>query len=1090
MTNFLTAMVRNTVFANILMMTIIFGGLLAVVMMVREQFPNFSSDMIRISVPYPGADPEEVEEGICRKIEEAVDGLEGIKEYTTYSSENSGTAMIEVLESYDMDDVKERVRNAIDSISTFPVDAEKPVVAELTIRHEVMTLALSGQMDERTLKEHAEEIRDELRAIPGVSQVEIDGGRPYEIGIEVSEERLRELGLTFNEVASAVRRSSVNMPGGTLRTRGEEIRIRTVGRKYTGAEFAGIVIMARPNGDVITLDQIAEIKDAFEEDPIFSFLNDQPAIVIEVLKTEEEDSLAISAAIQAYIVERSAALPPNVTLSILNDHTDMIRSRINLMLKNGLIGLALVFLILWWFLDFRLSFWAAMGIPISLSGALMVLWLMGETINMISLFGLIMITGIVVDDAIVIAEAIYVHRKNGEGPIKAAVEGVKEVGLPVIAAVLTTVVAFIPLMFVGGIMGKFIRIMPITVIMCLLVSLVEGLILLPAHLNHLPDPNSAHTRGPKFWRKFSAAHRRSSNWIEYHTERLYIPFCTWALKWRYVVFCAAVGVLMLTVGLVQGGVVKMLMFPPVPGNTLTATIEFPNGTPIETTQRAISRMEEAFGELAKTITTFSGEPPVEYVFTLVGSAMGENSSTGSHTGSVRIELVDDTDRDISSTDLELAWEEAIGEIPGAVSLTFSQAQGGPRGRPIEIWLQGESMDTLLAAADDLKAKLATFDGVYQIESDFRPGKNELRLKLKNEARNLGLTVADLAGQVRAGYFGEEAVRLQRGRDDIRVRVRYPEGERSRLAQLDQVRIRTPQGSEVPLWSVADAEYGPGFSTIIRTDGQRRVVVSADVNVTKANAQDILDDLSSGTLTAAADGEAALPFFQQLRAKYHNRLSIALQGEERSRRESLGSLRYGFPLALFGIFVIVATVFRSYVQPLVIMLTVPFGIIGAVLGHILLSTPLSLMSMFGIVALTGVVVNDAIVLIERFNNYMGAGVPFYDALPRAGARRFRAIILTTASTVGGLAPIILETDRQAQWLIPMALSIASGVAFATMLTLVLIPCTLAILNDVRRALYRLKSGAWPTPEAVEPGVLRDVDIKELTAADALSMPISK
>ncbi|GBC63975.1 AcrB/AcrD/AcrF family protein [Desulfonema ishimotonii] len=665
---------------------------------------------------------------------------------------------------------------------------------------------------------------------------------------------------------------------------------------------------------------------------------------------------------------------------------------------------------------------------------------------MISLFGLIMVLGIVVDDAIVVGEAIYVHRQRGDGPLRAAVEGVSEVGMPVITAVITTIVAFLPLAYIKGTMGKFIGILPVVVIACLVISLVECLFLLPAHLSHLPDPNGKKGRRKSF-------RNLAARGLELFVARIYTPFLTQALRWRYVSLCTAISVLMLAIGLVRGGIVKFEAFPELDGFILTANVEFPNGTPPDVTRQAMNHIEAALMEVNDKVKTGSGDPLVVNRMVLCGLGVGEDPGFGSHLGGMYAILLPSERRGIHSKEIEVMWEEAVGTVPGAKSLTIAGMSAGPPGAPIEVWIQGHDMEKILAAADDLMARLRQFDGVYQVRSDFSPGKNELRLALKPEARALGLTVNDLARQVYAGYYGEEAVRLQRGRDDIRVRVRYTAEERSRVSDFEQVRIRTPDGHEVPLLSVADIRFAPGYSAITRTDGMRRVAVSADVDSHRANANEILEKLA---------GE----FFPGLQTDYPG-LYIALQGEKKKMRESFSSLIRGFPLALIGIFIIIATMFRSYVQPFVIMFTVPFGIIGAILGHMLLGYNLSLLSVFGMVALTGVVVNDAIVLIERVNENLAEGMPFVEAIQNGGARRFRAIILTTLSTVGGLLPLITEQDMQAKFLIPMALALAAGVAFATLLTLVLIPSLLVILNDFRRLTWRMIHGVWPAPEAVEP-----------------------
>ena len=1057
----MAAFARNTVFANIVLVMIFIAGGIATISMIRENFPEFSLDMITISVSYPGADPEEVEEGISRKVEEAIEEIEGIKLYTTESSENISTTLIEVKENYDMDDVLDKVRTRVNAISTFPVDAEKPVISELILKDTVMLLYLSGDMPERRIKEWSERIKDEIQQLPEVSQVEILGSREYEISIEVSEERLREYGLTFGDVAAAVRHSSMNLAGGTIRGQGEEIRVRTIGRKYTGEELASIVVLARPEGEVITLGRLARINDGFIEDPINTEINGEPAVLVIVYKTQEDDALIISRAVQDFISKKQQQLPEGSNLKVLYDNTSMLRARIDLLVKNGIIGLAIVFFFLWMFLNARLSFWAGMGIPVSIAGAMAILWAIGGTINMISLFGLIMALGIVVDDAIIVGEAIYVHRKQGKPPLRAALDGVSEVGIPVIAAVITTIVTFIPLLYVGGIMGKFISILPAVVISCLAVSLVECLFLLPAHLSHLPDPNLRNNNLNPLTRGLEAVHRLTSVGMEWFVARVYRSFLSKILYWRYISFFTAISILLLTIGLVRSGILKFEVFPEIDGFIITSTVEFPSGTPPEITENAIKQIDAALLRLAKRTKTLSGEPMIEDRLTLVGQTLEDLPKSGPHLGSVQAILLESERRGVHTKDLMVQWEKEIGPIPGIKSLTFTGLNAGPPGAPIEVWLQGHDMETILTAADDLMDRLAKFEGVYQIRSDFSPGKNEMRLELKPEARSLGLTVDDLARQIYAGYYGDEAVRLQRGRDDVRVRVRYTADERSRISNIKRVRIRTQNGHEVPLTSVANISFAPGYSTITRTDGMRRVAVSAGVDTNKANASEIFAELSSN-------------FFPQLELQ-HPGLHVALQGEQKKMRESFSSLFVGFPIALLGIFIIIATMFRSYTQPFVIMFTVPFGIIGGILGHLLFGFDLSIMSIFGMVALTGIVVNDAIVLIERINENIAEGMPFFEALINGGARRFRAIFLTTISTVGGLAPLIMETDFQARFLIPMALSIAAGVAFATILTLALIPSLLAILSDFRLLAHRLKHGYWPKRVNVEPARDRHVDL---------------
>ncbi len=1057
----LAAFARNTVFANIMLVLIFLAGLLSMGSMTRESFPEFSLDMILINVPYPGADPEEVEEGVSRKIEEALEGLEGLKLIETTSMENVSITRLEVHENYDTDKVMEEVRTKINAISTFPDDAEKPVIEELSVLDPVMLLYVSADMSERRIKEWAEQIKDEIQQIPSISKVSVFGTREYEISIEVSEERLRQYGITFDQVSAAVRRGNLNLGGGTIRTQGEEIRLRTMGRKYTDKELASIVVLAGSDGQIITLDRLAEIKDDFREDPIQGYINGDPAVIIWVSKTPDEDALAIAKDMHHYVKQRQAQLPDGVNLKVLSDLTVMLRDRIDLMVKNGIIGMAIVFLMLYIFLNARLSFWGGMGIPISIAGALVILWGIGGTINMVSLFGFIMVLGVVVDDAIVVGEAIYVHRKLGKPPLKAAVDGVSEVGMPVIAAVLTTIVAFIPLLYVGGIMGKFIAIMPAVVIACLAVSLVECLLMLPAHLSHLPDLSKENGQLNPVTRRLERIHRATSAGMEWFVHRVYKPVLSKVLYWRYISLCAAIAVLLLSLGLVKSGILKFEVMPEIDGFIMTASVEYPNGTPSDVTADTLSYIEAALLRLEKKTRTLSGDPMLQDRVKMIGQTLEDLPRRGPHVGSVQAFLLSSEKRGVTSKELMTRWEEEIGPIPGVKSLTFAGMNTGPPGDPIEIWVQGHHMEEILAASKELMARLDKFEGVYQIRSDHSAGKNEIRLSLKPEARTLGLTVEDLARQIYTGYFGDEALRLQRGRDDVRVKVRYTADERRRLADLDQVRIRTPNGFEVPLRSVADVIYAPGYAEIGRVDGMRRVVVSAGVDTSKANAAEIFAELKAH-------------FFPELMNNYPG-LKVAQQGEQKKMREAFTPLAVGYPMALLGIFIVIATIFRSYAQPVVIMFTVPFGIIGAIIGHLLMGYDLSMISMFGMVALTGVVVNDAIVLIERVNENIAEGMPFFEAIIAGGARRFRAIALTTVSTVGGLAPLIMETDFQARFLIPMALSLAAGVTFATVLTLVLVPSLLVILNDFRLLTHRMRKGYWPKRVEVEPARDRHVDL---------------
>jgi len=1052
--------INHHVLANLVMFIILFSGAVAGFSLLRESFPEINPTMINVVVLFPGADVEEIEEGIAQKIEQAVDGLEGVKRYSTVSSENVCRATVEILDGFPMEKARSLVENAVDSISTFPADAEKPIITELRMNQEILNLTLWGDVSEPTRKELAEEMKDELQSYPEISQVSITGVRAYEITVELSENKLREYGISFQQIDDAVRRDSLNLSGGTLRTRQEQIDIRVKGRKYTGRELSDIIVVTRPSGETITLGDLASIDDGFTEDPVIARFNGKPAVLLTLSKTPDEDTISIAKRGYEYAELKKMTLPDGVHLTAWADGAAVINDRLSITIRNGLIGLLLVLACLWTFLSTRLSFWVAMGIPISMSGSLIILWLTGLTLNSVTLFGMVMVLGIIVDDAIVIAEAVQVRRDLGDGPLMAAVNGIMEVGLPVGVAVCTTILAFIPLGFISGVMGQFMATMAVAIIGALLISLVEALFILPAHLSNLPSQAEKDKRGGIGVKIRSVI----DGSLDYAIHSIYAPVLRFFVLRRYLVLSSGISFLLITGGLVAGGFIKFAPFPKWDDNQIQATIEFPAGTTAETTEAALSKTEQGLHDFISKIGNDDDPDLIEYVFTLSGQKLGQGdgmTATQPHIGQMRVQLLDSNQRSLHSQDILAGWGNEVGIINGALSQSFSSVENGPGGAPIEIWLQGSSTELLRELSKKIRAKLRSYSGVYQIEDSFRPGKRELLIKVKPEARPLGITQEDLARQVYAGFYGLETDRIQRGRDDIRIKIRYADGERSSLGKLNDVRVRTKAGHEVPFYSVASTEFGAGPATIERTNGQRRIKVQADVNEKVANAQEILNDLETN-------------FFPTLYAEYSG-FNISLEGDSRDSRDSIGSLIRLFPIAMIGIFVVIAALFRSYLQPVLVIVTVPFGVIGAALGHAVLGWEVVMFSVFGMMALTGVVVNDAIVLIEAINTEIAKKTPIFDSIVQGGVRRFRAIMLTSLSTIGALVPMIIETDLSAQPLNPMALSLACGVGFATILTLIFIPSMFAILSDVRRIWHFLMKGSWPSREEVEPATHRHKDI---------------
>ncbi|MBN1419184.1 MAG: efflux RND transporter permease subunit [Planctomycetes bacterium] len=1066
MKSLLALAARNNVFANLLLICILAAGGLAAAGLIRELLPIFTADAVRVEVVYPGATPEEVEEGICLKIEEAIEGIEGVKEYYTVANEGVASAVIEMEEDVsDPRKVQNDIRDRVEAIKTYPLDAEKPITTEILLRRRVINVSLSGTASEEVLKEYAETIKDELVAEPGISQVEIVGVRQPEIAIEVAEDKLRAFGLSFDQVAAVVRRAALNLSGGTIRSRHGEIKIRAMGRRYRADEFADIVVLAAPDGALVRLGDIADLRDTFEEITRYGAQDGKRAVLLGVYKTEEEDAIDISRRVRAYVDRKNPSLPGDLHLFPWYDTSKFIGDRLSLLVRNGRQGLALVFLSLWILLGFRLAFWVALGIPVSFAGALAIMAATGQTLNMISLFGLIMTLGIIVDDAIIVGESIAQARERGLPPLAAAVAGVREVAWPVLAAVTTTIVAFLPLFFVKGVMGKFISVLPAVVVAALAVSLIESLFLLPAHLNHLPAPHVPDPRAAREvrvgWRRAPASFRRAIiRAFAAFIDRIYRPLAYTSLRGRYVTLAGMFAIFAIAVGTVLGGHLKFVFFPRLDSELIVASVEFPAGTPADVTQREVDRIAEAIRAMDEEERRTRGHGILLTAWASIGSTLSARPSLappGDNQGGVLVQLVPTEERRMHSEKIIQRWRAAIGTVPDALALTVESEGGGPGGAPIEIRLLGHDMDQLVSCARGIQTALSSYTGVEDIADDFRPGKQELRVRLRPPARTLGITFDDVARQLRQGWYGDEALRIQRGRDDVRVKVRYPEDERRSLGELDAVRIRAPDGREIPFREVAEAKIDRGYASIVRQGGLRRVVVTADVDETRANAREVLGRFESDEMPRILAA--------------HEGVSYSLEGQNEETQRALGSLRQGFVFAALGIFLIVAATFRSYAQTLVILFTIPMGFVGAVIGHLVMGYDLSMMSLFGLVTLAGIVVNDAIVLTERFNENIAEGMPFLPALAEAGCRRFRAIFLTTITTAFGLLPLILERSLQAQYLIPMAVSLAFGVAFATILTLFAVPALIAVLNDLRRFAAWLRSGESRRPEEVEPALGR-------------------
>jgi len=1035
-------MAQNHVAANLLMLVLILGGLIKGLAVKQEIFPEVSLDTIQVSVAYPGAGPEEVEEGILQQIEENLSSVDGIKQIKSVAAEGVGTVSAEINAGEDADRILQDIKSEVDRIITFPEDAEKPVITKLLNRREVISVVVYGDLPERSLREQAEDIRDELLTIPNITQVDLGGVRPYEISIEVPEENLRRYNLTLEQVAQRVRQASLDLPGGTIKTSGGEILLRTKERRYYGPGYEQIDIIVRPDGTRVKLGDIATVKDAFQETDLFARFDGQPAAMVKVFRVGDQKPTQMSKAVIDYIEQKKASLPASVHIAYWNDTSEMLRSRTNLLLKNAAFGLILVFIVLGLFLEIRLSLWVMLGIPISFLGALFVMPMMDVSINMVSLFAFILALGILVDDAIVIGENIYEHRQLGKPYMQAAIDGALEVAVPVTFSILTTVAAFVPIIFVEGMMGKFMRVIPLVVIALLLVSLVESLFVLPAHL---ALGRRRELSGGVFG-AIERNRRRFGTGMERFIRGPYRRLLDLCISYRYATLALGIAVLLLAFGIVRGGILKFTFMPEVDGDVITASLEMPRGTPVTETDRIQQLIVE---QGMAVIADYDRDRPagnsiLRNIYAVVGGTVagggpaGGKTTTSSHLADIAMFLKESGERGVSSTEIEQHWRQRVGEIPGIKSLTF-KSNLVRLGANIDVALAHKDFQVLEKATARVSQALAAYPAVGDLADSYAKGKQEIKFHLKPEASTLGITEESLGRQLRSAFYGAEALRLQRGRNEVKVMVRWPEDDRKSLWDLANLRIRTPDGGEIPLSRAATIEEGLGFSEINRTDQKRVVNITAQVDNKKGNAGEILEDIKNGVLS-------------QLRHDYPG-LTYDLEGEEKERRQSLGSLKEGFLLALVAIYALLAIPFRSYSQPLLIMTAIPFGLVGAIAGHLIMGYNLSMLSIFGIVALAGVVVNDSLLLIDRVNQNRREGAGLKDALLEAGQRRFRPILLTSLTTFFGLAPMIMETSVQARFLIPMAISLGFGIMFATGITLILIPSLYLVLEDVR-ALFGL------------------------------------
>jgi len=1022
---------RNHVAANLLLASIVIAGLYTMLRILPvEVFPSFELETVNVSVAYRAATPEDMETGVVNKIEEAISDLPDIEKLTSRSSEGSATVTAEVRSGADPQRLLNDIKSRVDALSTLPVDAERPVVERPLIKREVLSVVVAGDLDEKELNELARQVRDELVRLPNLTQADLEGVRPYEIAIEVSEHKLRQYGITIDDVASAIQGQSIDLSAGRIRSPSGEILLRANAQAYYYGQFASIVIKRFDDGSELKLDDLANIDDGFEEDPIFTRFNGKRAAVVNVYRVGVESAIQISDIVHQYLEDNRFRYPPSVELGVWDDDATIIKARLNTLLTNAAQGALLVSILLGLFLRPVIAFWVVVGIPVTFMGALAVMPAFGVTINILSLFGFILVLGLVVDDAIVTGENIYSHYSRDPNGLAAAINGTKEVSTPVIFGILTTVVAFLPFVFIEGRLSILFEQVAFVVIPVLLFSLVESKLILPAHLKHIKQLKEYGNKPPLLVRMQGAC----SNSLIWFVTHIYRPVVNACLNRRYLTWFTFVCIFFVSVSLLTQGWTRFVFFPRIQSETARASLYMKEGTPLFETQAVIRRLEEQAVRLQeKYIDPVSGESIIENILATEGTSRGGGSGQ-SHIGSVRFEITPPEHRSLSvdSSTLVREWRQSIGPIIGVDQLTFRAEIGRP-GDPIDVQLVSQDLTSLEAVAEKIKQKLATYDGVFDISDNLSDGKQELKIELLPEAELLGFDLRQVTRQVREAFYGNEAQRIQRGRDDIRVMVRYPLNERGNLADLDELLVRTPEGEQARFGDIATAHWGRSPSTIYHVAQERAVNVIADIDKTSVNMTLLSEDLSD--------------YLDELLLQYP-RVQASLEGEAKEQRDSFVTMLWGGAIVLFGIYTLLAIPFASYSQPFIVMSVIPFAFIGAISGHWLMGIDLSMMSLMGLMALVGIVVNDSLVLVDFVNRKVKEGMPIEKAVRESGAARFRPVILTSLTTFLGLLPLLFETSTQAQFLIPMAISLGFGVLFATFITLILIPCHYLILEDIK------------------------------------------
>lgn len=1018
---------RNDVAANLLMATILLLGLTFLNTRIPlEVFPSTEIRQVSINMSLRGATPEDAEQGVAILLEEAVADLQGIKQIVSRSAEGSVSVRLEMENGVDAQRLLNEVKSRVDAVNNFPVNAEKPIVSIPKRQRDVISVVIAGPQSEKEIRQMAEHVRDDILRIDGITQVELDSVRPYEITIEVNQDTLRQYNISLNQVSNAIANSSRDFSSGNIKTRGGDILIRSSGQAYRQDEYDNIIILTQEDGSIIRLKDLAKVTDGFDDSEFSSRFNGKNAAFVDVYRIGNESAIEVANKVKEYLEKQQPKMPQNVDLTYWRDRSVIVKNRISTLTGNAIQGGTLVLLLLTLFLRPAIALWVFIGIPVSFMGAFFLMPVMGVTLNIFSLFAFILVLGIVVDDAIVTGENIYSHLRHSETGLQAAIRGTQEVSVPVTFGILTTIAAFLPLAFIEGRRGDLFAQIPVVVIPILLFSLIESKLVLPSHLKHIK------LRKDKNDSKFSRLQERFADGFERAILKYYQPTLALCLRHKLSTLLSFIGVLAIIVTLFLNGWMRYTAFPRVESETARASLSMPAGTPYAVTDHYISKMTDAAFKLKAKYYEREG---VDLILDINSTSGSNGRSQGSHLGRVLFQIVPPEQRElkIRSSQLMREWRAMIGEIPGAQSLTY-RAEIGRSSDPIDIQFSGIDFNTLSEVSEKLKKQLALYPSLFDITDSLAQGKEELQIELNEHAYALGLDRNNVLSQIRAAYFGVQVERIQRGRDDVRVMLKLPKAERQSVAGLENLLIATSNGQNIPLSQLATLTPGISPTSIMRIDRYRTISVSADANKEEANMTLIQGELRQ--------------FIDDLLLQYPG-IHYKFEGEAREQRESFSSMFYGVIILMFVIYALLAIPFKSYVQPFIVMSVIPFGIIGAVGGHWIMGMDLTMLSIMGMMALVGVVINDSLVLVDYINKqYRENAMPLMEAVLTAGAARFRPVILTSLTTFIGLMPLLFEKSTQAQFLIPMAVSLAFGILFATFITLILVPINYLLVERTR------------------------------------------